>query len=263
MWGLAALLDDWLARRDDDESGAAGSVTAGILTDASPAVTDVPAILARELGSTPMQRALARWPHLAPRDGSVDAYLDWIATFPEGDIEAVFDLDAGHAVMCRLAGFEPVAEPTAETVAEAMSPPDNPVSPPDMATPEGDATEMSPLGDIEVEADEVMTGPVTLKAPEAAERFVEWVRLAGKANVAFTSNEFTAIYRQHCEAEELTALPDNVIRSALAALEDDVRRTRDDKYMGKRRRRGVRWTILPAPEAELIPWPELARREAA
>lgn len=102
----------------------------------------------------------------------------------------------------------------------------------------------------------------SLRALDAAERFVEWVRLAGRCG-EYSSGEFTKLYQEHCEAEDLIVLADNVLRPALLKLADTdhgIRKYQSDT--GNRRRsprvRQFVWRIDPAPEETVeVPWDEL------
>jgi hypothetical protein len=98
---------------------------------------------------------------------------------------------------------------------------------------------------------------ITLRAMDAAERFVEWVRLAGRC-ATYASQDLTKLYREHCEAEDLVVLADNILRPALLRVEG-VTKLKSDSGRNKRERvRHFLWRIDPAKGATVgATWQQL------
>jgi len=239
MWGIARQLDHSerrsLRATEPVRTGPAAEVE--VAGDAPPSA----AISAR----------IAQSEKLRPKDDKLESFVSWVARHG-GSIDDTDELLAQYAWMCRAAGWDKAPEPEPVPIPELA-----PVakSPPIPAKPAKAPTER-----------EITPAParVTLKAAEAAERFVEWVQLTGKSG-SFSSNELTALYRDHCKAEDLIELSDNVLRPALLKLPGITKHQLDSgAKRGKQRHRPFRWTIAKAATvADDIPWPELKARKAA
>lgn len=139
------------------------------------------------------------------------------------------------------------------------------VGPPEAATPAKTPTRSAPAPPATPRIEVVVAAPgrATLRAVEAAERFVEWVRLSNKCGT-YTSAEFSELYRAHCDAEDLIVLTDNILRPALrripgvTQLKSDTGRKRQDRV-----RRSL-WRIDADPAATVdVPWDELPQRVVA
>lgn len=98
---------------------------------------------------------------------------------------------------------------------------------------------------------------ITLRAMDAAERFVEWVRLANRC-ATYSSQDLTKLYAEHCEAEDLVVLADNILRPALLRVEGVTKLKSDSGRKKRERQRYFLWRIDPAPAATVVqPWTEL------
>lgn len=195
--------------------------------------------------SAAISARIARCEKLRPKDDKLESFVAWLAEHG-GEIDDPDELLAQYFWMASAIGRDKTPEPEPQPVAK---------SPPIPAKPAKAPTER-----------EITPAParITLKAAEAAERFVEWVQLTGRTG-SFSSNELTALYREHCKAEDLIELSDNVLRPALLKLPGVTKHQLDSgAKRGKQRHRPFRWTIAKAATvADNIPWTDLPARKAA
>lgn len=219
-------------------------------------------------GGSAFLRALARGlRHLAPKDGSLEAYRRWC------DYEGIADPDnEWHEEMCILAGW-----PVAQT---ALAPPVGQPVPvlgidADEALDEGAAAhDHEPDDLLEIEVDHhpaaVIHTKRTVAATAAAEQFIEWVRLADRCGT-YSDKELTELTAEFFAAEGLAPIADNVFRPALLALGDDaVSKSRSDRYerLGGRRarKRQFQWTIHDTDLDTIsrsVPWTDLHQNRRA
>lgn len=224
---------------------------------------------------------LARLPR--PADSSFVAFIAWHAD-RGGDVDDPDELRAQYDWMCSVMGWradvEPEISPEPEPEPEQSShdallpdlPPDTEPAPAPIATLVEPVTPSPAQVAVRPVAPERRTR-TTLQAEEAAERFVEWVQLAGRTGT-YSSQELAELYREHCKAEDLGPVAENMLRSALIHI-PGVSKSQIDAAGGGRgrgkRRRAFRWTIaaaatvaLPVNDAEAtVPWSDLPDRRVA
>jgi hypothetical protein len=161
----------------------------------------------------------------------------------EGVVEATPEVPAAPTVVAPVPMAATAIEPEPELEAE----PDIPVELPSALLPNARCFEIAPPP----------TSRVTLRAIEAAEQFVEWVRLADRC-ATFSSEEFRELYLEHCAAEDLVPLADNILRPALLRVEGVTKLCSDSGRKRRKRARHFLWRIDHAPSATVaVPWPEL------
>jgi len=224
-------------------------------------------------------RSLRGSGNLRPADPSLEAFVRW---WGEQGGEAGADLDEIVAQWQWMTErCKPEAEPAQEPELEPVIAHDQPKPPaePEPA-PVAPKPRVEPILVDGVDAIHVLPGRARLPADEAALRFVDWIRLCGRCG-PYNSQGLADLYREHCLAEDLVELPDNVLRPALRRLAGDVtveqRKTYHLRKGGDRhRRRNFTWTVHPVAgdaqhipaEAtvaadEVVPWPELRMRRVA
>lgn len=237
MWGIARQIDRFQRGRSlrAQEPVRTGPAAEGETPGGEP--------------SAALSLCLQRCQNLTPEVRTLGAFVAWWVKHdgPLDHIDDVEELQALYTWMRRSAGWQDTAKATAPL----------PVDPEPIRQPIPD----KPLTERAVPATRVRT---TLKAAEAAERFVEWVQMTGKTG-SYSSQELTDLYRAHCHAEDLVEVPENMFRAALIQI-DGVRKTQLDTgdKRGKRRHRPFRWTILRAATvSEALPWIDLPQRRAA
>ena len=250
MWGLARHLKRTERRATAPvRTGPAAEVD--VAGDAPPSA----AISAR----------IARCENLRPKDDTLESFIEFVAE-RGGRIDDPDELLAQYFWMCAAreiaANTEPrplappnvVAEPDPSPVAETPPPPAK------------RKKQKAPPADKAPVAREIAPAPakVTLRAELAAERFVEWIRLARREGT-YSSNELLTLYQDHCRAEDLVVLHDNVLRPAMLKLPGVTKHQLDSgAKRGKQRHRPFRWTIAKAATVvDDIPWSDLPRRKAA
>lgn len=242
MWGIAQQLH----RRKREPDCAMEPVRTGPAAEVDVAGDAPP--------SAAISARIARWEKLRPTDDSLESFVAWVADHG-GQIDDPDELLAQYAWMCRAAGWDKATEP------DPLPIPD----PAPVAKSSPIPAKPAKVAKLPTER-EITAAPArtTLKAAEAAERFVEWVQLTGRTG-SFSSNELTALYREHCKAEDLIELSDNVLRPALLKLPGVTKHQLDSgAKRGKQRHRPFRWTISGAATvSDNIPWKELPARRAA
>lgn len=183
-----------------------------------------------------VRRMAQKYPHLLPADSSADSFDVWLAaTGTSVPVEELADL---YADICLLAGWalpEPIqidvlSDSPAEVIPDPMPVP--------VALP----------------------GLTKLTAADAARRFRDWL-FECRRDGTYTSAEVSALYEEHCRAEDLIPHPENEMRPHLQRL-GGVKKAPVDINVktkdGKRRNRSVRWIFkAPASFLETVPWPEL------
>ena len=217
--------------------------------------------------SAAISARIARCEKLKPEDDKLESFVSWVAR-NGGAIDDPDELLAQYAWMCRVAGWDKASEPEGFSRTPAKTSPlpipdPAPVAETSPAPAKRGKKQKAPKADKAPAAREITPAPVktTLRAEEAAERFLEWVRLS-RRDGTYSSNELTDLYRQHCRAEDLIVLHENVLRPALLQLDGVIKHQLDTG--GKHRHRPVRWTIAKAATVvDDIPWADLPRRKAA
>lgn len=230
---------------------------------------------------------LSRRSNLRPAEGSFDAFVKWCISTgsPLEDADELLaqwewmtDVLATPAAITFPAdstssgSFAPeplsLALRTPESTENALALPSLPVAVPDESTPVGPIARSASLV-------RPVAGRQKLRPHEAAERFVEWVRIAGRCRT-YNSPDLTDLYREHCRAEDLVELHESVLRPALQAL-PGVNKTQSDGYASRKggkkdRKRYFMWTIeaLPVATDDAIeadegaaPWTPLPMRRVA
>ena len=242
MWGIARQLD----QSDRRSQRATAPVRTGPAAEVEVAGDAPP--------SAAISARIARCEKLKPEDDKLESFVAWVAKHG-GPLHDPDELLAQYAWMCRAAGWDRAPEPEPLPIPEPA-----PVAKSSPAPAKRIKTSKPPI-EREIKAAPART---TLAATEAAERFVEWVQLTGKTG-SFSSNELTALYREHCDSEDLIVLAENVIRPALIKLPGVTKHQLDTgAKRGKQRHRPFRWTIAKAATVvDDIPWPELKARKAA
>lgn len=191
---------------------------------------------------------LRRRDGLMPADPAFDVFVRWW-TAQSGPLEDAEELLAQWAWLesHRAHPAPDAVPPDLVTVvpAAAAAPVDNDTPPASVAPPP--ATPVTGGGRLRT-----VPGRRKLRASEAAERFVDWIRLCGRAGL-YNSDQLSALYLEHCRAEDLVALHDSVLRPELQQLPGVIKQQSSEIYLrkgGKRdRRRQYLWTILAEPEA--------------
>jgi hypothetical protein len=225
---------------------------------------------------------VARHPHLAPADHTIDAYTTWLMGLgifideinDEAQIESLL---CDHATICRLMGW-PLpgdASPARQRAQAAdaghrVPAPVEPVHSTPLSDWAPDAQPDEPLIEVDhVSVAGVLPARRSIEAADAAEQFLEWVRLADRCGT-YSDRELTELCAEFFEAEQITPIYDSVFRPALLALgEANVSKSRADTSQrvegGRRdRSRKVRWTIHDAdPTTISVPWSDLPRRGTA
>lgn len=258
MWGLA--------RQHDQSERRSQRATEPVRTG--------PAAEVEVAGDAPPSAAtsarIARCEKLKPEDDKLESFVSWVARHG-GAIDDPDELLAQYAWMCRVAGWDKAPEPEGFSRTPAKtSPLPIPESSPVAETPPAPAKrgkkQKAPPADKAPVAREITPAPakVTLRAELAAERFVEWIRLARREGT-YSSNELSTLYQDHCRAEDLVVLHDNVLRPAMLKLPGVTKHQLDNgSRSGKQRHRPFRWTIAKvATVSDDIPWADLPRRKAA
>ncbi len=194
--------------------------------------------------TTAFERMSARFPGLRPEHGDVPSFESWLA----GLGETVSDEDAAelYITICELCGWHlPAQQPTAGAA-------EVPVSPPPPIITETRAVPALPVR-------------TTLHGAQAAERFVEWVRLADRCGT-YSNRELSELCAEFFEAEDILPISDNVFRPHLEKLRSDVTKSRADntfRHKGKKgRNRNYLWTVHEL-ETVSVPWEDLPERKAA
>jgi hypothetical protein len=210
--------------------------------------------------SAAISARIARCEKLKPEDDKLESFIAWVAKHG-GPLDDPDELLAQYAWMCRAAGWDKAPEPDPLPIPEpapvAQTPP-----PPAKRGKKQKAPKATPA-DKAPTAREIAPSPAktTLAASVAAERFVEWVRLSRREGT-YSSNELTDLYREHCKAEDLIVLHENVLRPAMLKLDGVIKHQLDTG--GKHRHRPFRWTIAKAATVvDDIPWQELPIRRVA
>lgn len=132
---------------------------------------------------------------------------------------------------------------------------------------EAPAVEPDALDAVDVESPAKPFRP-RLDPERAAHAFVEWVRNEARCG-AYSSKQITALYQEHCRAEDFIAVADNMLKKHLVRV-PGVYKEQDDTLAsaaeGHRRHRAYRWTInsdsLPDNVVDMI-FPALPDRRAA
>ena len=252
MWGLAQQI----YRSERQASCATEPVRTG------------PAAEVEVAGDTPPSAAISarisRSEKLMPKDDTLESFVAWLSKHG-GQIDDPDELLAQYFWMCaareQAANTQPEplitamipAEPSPAVAAKAISA--KPAKPkkafravPVDKTPT--AREIAPS-----------SARTTLAASAAAERFVEWIRLSRREGT-YSSNDLTALYREHCKAEDLIVLHENVLRPAMLKIAGVIKHQLDTG--GKHRHRPFRWTISKiATVSSDIPWTDLPNRRVA
>lgn len=241
MWPLAALLD----RRQSARSGRSCRATA-------PPSVPVEGGMETSRSSAEAFARLGSWDFPKPTTQSLGSFVKWWIE-NGGELDHIDDVDELTALHQWFWSRQSQPEPEQNTEEPPMAP---------------IATVSHPLPAEKPPARDVQSplARTTQQASEAAERFVEWVQLSGKAG-SFNSQELSELYREHCRAEDLVPVAENMLRAALIKLHPRVTKTQLDKKAerGKSsRKRNYRWTIaVGATVSTNIPWPELPQRRAA
>lgn len=204
--------------------------------------------------------AVFRNPMLKPVNAARESFEAWL-----GDLgEVVTDddwRDELYRTTCEINGWLPAEGGLTEAVADAPPPPTQTVA--------------AEIIDLEPETDQAPPPVARVAAPSirsrikidaavAAERFVEWVRLAGRCGT-YSSREFSDLCAEFFDAEDLVPIADNFFRPALELRRDDIIKSRSDTGNRRARQRFYRWTVLDAEIQETaVPWSDLqpARRAA-
>lgn len=191
-------------------------------------------------------RAFEAHPHLRPASLERDDIEMWLAVYGGGDDGE--DLLA----LAELSGW-PIAESVAEVAVVALPAPAKPAKP----------VAVKPARVAPAPA--VLPGRLELTASRAAEAFVAWMRMTGRTGT-YKSKALTKLYQEHCRADDVVELHENVLRPALQQL-PGVKKSQDNKLVatkhgGTHRKRAFLWTIEPSLSvSDDIPWQDL--REAA
>lgn len=196
---------------------------------------------------TAFERMSALYPGLRPVNGNVPSFEAWLAGLGEtvADTDEAADL---YITICELCGWGPaIQQPTAVEAVEVALPP----APPPTIT----ETRVVPA----------LPARTQITGSQAAERFVEWVRLAGRCGT-YSNREFTELCAEFFEAEDILPIHDNMFRPCLEKLTDDVTKSRSDasfRHKGKKaRNRNFLWTVHEL-ETVSVPWEDLPDRQAA
>jgi hypothetical protein len=124
----------------------------------------------------------------------------------------------------------------------------------------------SPALAIESRHGEPIPGFMEIKAREAAERFVEWLRLTGRVGTR-PAAQITHDYALHCKVEDLVPVSDTVLREAMKSLPGVAKRkvnTLCETRTGRQvRRRPTEWIIEPLAGETESPWTDLPKRRVA
>lgn len=216
--------------------------------------------------------------HLAPRSSSIEAYRRWCAYLDIADPDLEF-----YPEMCALNGWTPDELPVAETAvvapaailasapAQAEIELDAPAEDPDITAVidgllEDAAAAAKPRRSVTALAD----SRAVLRPGQAAARFVEWVRLAGRCGT-YTHQELAELTAEFFAAEDIAPIAEHRFRQALVGMRRDVARDRSEVYtqLGSERVRSrtIRWTIHDADAdttETIVPWKDLplAKRAA-
>lgn len=216
--------------------------------------------------SAAISARIARCEKLRPKDDTLESFIEWMAEHG-GRIDDPDELLAQYFWMCAAREQAANAEPRPLAPAE-VAPITEPAPVAETPPPPAKRTkkQKAPPADKAPVAREITPAPakVTLRAELAAERFVEWIRLA-RRDGTYSSNELSTLYQDHCRAEDLVVLHDNVLRPAMLKLPGVTKRQLDNGgKRGKQRHRPFRWTIAKAATVvDDIPWADLPRRKAA
>ena len=223
----------WLHGQSSRQSGGGERTSAPITNEVSP--RGLPWVGA----DSPFLRWVARKPDLSPADGtreSLDAWMAATGATPD-DVETI----------CELRGWLlPPAIPAILEIPEpAMAA--NPEPPPVI---------------VETRIIPAIQTRKRKKAPEAAEQFIEWVRVTGQCGT-YHSREFSELCDRFFEDQNIIPIYENKFRPALELLRDDITKSRsDDKYRDDRKRH-YRWTVHESEaESDTTPWTDLPERQA-
>lgn len=232
MWGMAALLHRRVDRREP------------VSLDCAPAPVVATPII-RDAGVA--RRMFYRFPHLSPADRSAEAFEGWCARNGH-EFETLEDMAECYLTLCELNGWPlPIVEAAVEDRPSQSEP--SPVAP-----------AFVPVVDEPTEA-AVVASRRLLSFDEAAAEFVAWVRIEGRCDT-YSSEQLTALYEEHCAAEDLVPVSQGHLRSALEKL-DGVSRWQAKKRKSGQRHRPVRWTIRPSTaSSDEIPFDLPIRRAA-
>lgn len=193
-------------------------------------------------GETPFAQA-----DLSDLSAALEKFVETYELGDEVEAEAPPEVTAAPTVVAPAPIATTVIEPEPEPEPELEAEPETPVELPSAPLPNARCFEVAPPP----------TSRVTLRAIEAAEQFVEWVRLAGRC-ATFSSEEFRELYLEHCVAEDLVPLADNILRPALLRVEGVTKLCSDSGRKRRKRARHFLWRIDHAPSATVaVPWPEL------
>ena len=215
------------------------------------------------VGTTPFARFRARLSRLAPASTSIDDYHTWLQSNALGSDPDGYWYDDMVALLERHPLPEPELEPTSAaepepvpTLAQAVAPRAEPRL--DLVLVDDEDDDPVPPVAACVSSSLPLPSLTRLEPDVAAERFVEWVRLADRCGT-YTNREFTELTEEFYAAEDLEPLTDNVLRPALEALSGAVIKSRSNHQQGRgRRQRHWKWTILEAETMETPPpWEEL------
>ncbi len=294
MLQLAAWLE---SRRSDVRSGGERSSTPA---EASAALSVTSTVRPAGVG-TPFSRFRARLSLLTPKSTSLEDYHAWLQGNALGSDPDGYWYDDMVALLERNPLLEADPEPTPTVVATAEptvavtatdpvgSPLATPVPTvvamalPTVGTPEnrGDLDDaQDELDDAQDELDDDPVPPMAacispsalptlaiLEPAGAAERFIEWVRLADRCGT-YSHREMSELSEEFFAAEDLEPIADNLFRPALEAMSSAVIKSCPTIHLGRgRRQRCRKWTILEAETMEetALPWEELSapQRRAA
>jgi len=287
MWPLAAAMsNDERARAPREapvETQSPSPVLAALPAPAPAPKTDTDHEHARDVAAesgvakdralpppTAYSRIRRRRTDMAPAGPSLDDLMAWLelhnATVDDPD-----ELAELHATICELNGW---ALPQTMFRAPVLAPPPLPITPPipandDVALPPVDPEPMAlraPVtdDDARIILHEKPSEPAgryrkftALKAAEAAERFVEWLRIAGYTGV-LTSEQIADLYAEHCAAEDLHPIKQATLRNAMAHVSGIAKGHTEKTVKGsgrsKTRLRTTTWIVEPADASVAIPF---------
>lgn len=214
---------------------------------------------------------IRRLDNLRPAEETFESFLHWwVGKAGPGPMEDTEELLAQwtwlneRRVWARVDPVETAPAPSEPPVAEAPEPePDKPAvtaAEPEPASPPVVTPERGLAAPLAEDHPKIAPGRRKLRPAEAATRFVEWVQICGRAG-KFNDRQLAELYREHCKAEDLIALPENFLRRELLKLPEVTRRQETDYVLAKGgirdRKRNRMWTIAAgAPTTVVEPQPD-------